>query len=66
MKELSRNLKDLSQIQNPEDQKTLMQKSGELFTDIFDPDLDTSDTETTLELNFAVLKFKHIVKKKKK
>jgi hypothetical protein len=33
---------------------------------IFDDDLQTSDTETSIELNFAALKFKHTIKKKKK
>ena len=41
-----------------------MQKSGELIAEIFDDDLKTSDTETSFELNFAVLKFKHTIKKK--
>jgi len=27
--------------------------------------LQTSDAETTIELNFAVLKFKHTIKKKR-
>jgi len=43
-----------------------MQKSGELIAEIFDEDLQTSDTETSIELNFAVLKFKHTIKKKGK
>jgi hypothetical protein len=43
-----------------------MQRSGELSASIFDDDLQTSDTETSIELNFAVLKFKHTIKKKKK
>jgi hypothetical protein len=42
-----------------------MQKSGELIAVIFDDDLQTSDTETSIELNFAVLKFKHTIKKEK-
>jgi hypothetical protein len=42
-----------------------MQRSGELIAGIFDDDLQTSDTETSIELNFAVLKFKHTIKKKK-
>jgi hypothetical protein len=42
-----------------------MQRSGELITSIFNDDLQTSDTETSIELNFAVLKFKHTIKKKK-
>ena len=43
-----------------------MQKSGELIAEIFDEDLQMSDTETSIELNFAVLKFKHTIKKKGK
>jgi hypothetical protein len=42
-----------------------MQQSGELVAGIFDDDLKTSDTETSIELNFAVLKFKHMIKRKK-
>ena len=40
-----------------------MQRSGELIAEILDDDLQTSDAETSIELNFAVLKFKHTVKK---
>lgn len=65
-RELSRNIKELSVVQDKADQKLLMQKSGELIAGIFDDDLQTSDTETSIELNFAVLKFKHTIKKKKK
>ena len=65
IRELSRNIKELSVVQDKAEQKSLMQKSGELITEIFDEDLETSDTETSIELNFAVLKFKHTVKKKK-
>ena len=64
LRELSRNIKALSVVKDKADQKSLMQKSGELITEIFDDDLQTSDTETTIELNFAVLKFKHTIKKK--
>ena len=42
-----------------------MQRSGEILADIMDDDLSISDTETSIELNFAVLKFKHTVKRKK-
>lgn len=66
LRELSRNVKALSVAQNKADKKTLMQKSGELITEIFDDDLQTSETESSFELNFAVLKFKHTVKKKAK
>ncbi|MBU1666271.1 MAG: ORF6N domain-containing protein, partial [Gammaproteobacteria bacterium] len=59
IRELSRGIKELSTVQDKAEQKSLMQKSGELIADIFDDDLQTSDTETSIELNFAVLKFKH-------
>jgi len=65
IRELSRNIKELSVVQDKAEQKSLMQKSGELIAEIFDEDLETSDTETSIELNFTVLKFKHTVKKKK-
>jgi len=66
IRELSRNIKELSAIQDKAQQKALMQRSGELMAEIFDDDLQTSDTETSIELNFAVLKFKHTIKKKSK
>ena len=65
IRELSRSIKQLSATQDKAEQKSLMQKSGELIADIFDEDLQTSDTETSIELNFALLKFKHTIKKKK-
>ena len=66
IRELSRNIKTLTIVQDKADQKSLMQKSGELIAEIFDEDLQTNDTETSIELNFAVLKFKHTIKKKNK
>ena len=66
IRELSRNIKTLSNIKDKTEQQNLMQKSGELIASILDDDLQTSDTETSIELNFAVLKFKHTIKKKKK
>ena len=62
---LSRNIKTLSNIKDKTKQENLMQKSGELIASILDDDLQTSDTETSIELNFAVWKFKHTIKKKK-
>jgi len=65
IRELSRNVKELSDAKDKEQQKSLMQRSGELISEIMDDDLQTSDAETSIELNFAVLKFKHTVKKKR-
>lgn len=41
-----------------------MQKSGEIISELLDNDLQTSESETTIEINFAVIKFKHTIKKK--
>jgi ORF6N domain. len=66
IRELSRNINTLSTIKDKTEKKNLMQKSGEIIAELLDDGLKTTDTETSVELNFAVLKFKHTVKKKKK
>jgi len=43
---------------------SLLKKSGELMADLLDHDLTEMESETTLELNFAVLKLKHTTKRK--
>ena len=40
-----------------------MQRFGEVISDIVMPDLETSETESTLELNFLVGKITHTVKR---
>lgn len=65
IRQLSRNIRELSEVHDKVVQKALMRESGELMAGILDDDLKTSDTETSIELNFAVLKFKHTVKKRK-
>ena len=37
--------------------------TGQLIAEVLDEGLETNGTETTIELNFAVLKFKHTIKK---
>ena len=44
-----------------------MQKTGNLISDLVVPDdLDTSETEASIEVNLAIVKFKYSVKKKNK
>ncbi|MBI4645779.1 MAG: ORF6N domain-containing protein [Bacteroidia bacterium] len=64
IKNLSRNIKELSTVTDERKKKNIMRKSGEIITEIFDDDLSLNETETTIELNFAVLKFKHTIKRK--
>ena len=63
IRELTRTIKSLSVAKNENEKRGLMQRSGELIAEVLDNDLQTTDTETSVELNFAVLKFKHTVKK---
>jgi len=65
VKELTNTINELSTNPPKEQQQSLMQKSGEIISELLDNDLRTSESETTIELNFAVLKFKHTVKKGK-
>lgn len=65
LRELSSTIRTLSTIKDDTAQKTLMNRGGDLVSELFDESLQTSDTETSIELNFAVLKFRHSVKRKK-
>ena len=65
LRELSRNIGELSNTSDANKQKKLIQKSGEIMEDLFGDSLSTSETETEFELNFAVLKLKHTIKRKK-
>jgi phage regulator Rha-like protein len=64
IRELSRTIAELSETPEEFKQKSLMQKGGEIIADILGDDMKTTDTETSIELNFAVLKFKHTIKRK--
>lgn len=66
IRELSRTVAELSNSKDQFKQKTLMRQGGDILADLLDDDMQISDTETTIELNFAVLKLKHTVKRKNK
>jgi hypothetical protein len=62
VRELSRTIAELHR-HDEEKQKSMLQKSGEIISDIICSDLESSETETTIELNLAVLSVKHTVKR---
>ena len=64
LKKLQRTIAELSECPEEFKQKSLMQKGGEIISELLGDDLKTSDTETSIELNFALLKFKHSIKRK--
>lgn len=57
---------NLHKENNRQDQAVRIQQFGEVISDIIMPDLETSETESTLELNFVIGKIKHTVKRVKK
>ena len=63
IKELSRTVLQLPTADEAQ-QKTLMQRTSELMADLLDDEPKVTDSETTIELNLAVLKFKHTVKRR--
>ena len=66
LRELSHTIAKLADVKEKPEQQSLMQRSGDIFSELIAADLPVSGTETTLEINFAVMKFKHTVKKEKK
>lgn len=67
VRELSRAVAELnSQPQDEKAQKALMTKGGEILSDLLTNDMKTTGTETTLEINLALLKITHSVKKEPK
>ena len=66
MRELSRTAKQMLQEPDKEKQKPLMQRVGELVGDILDNDLEVTGSETSIELNLAMLKIKHTKQRGKK
>lgn len=61
--------KELLSFHNETDitkQNEKIQHFGDILSDIVMPDLETSETESTLEINFFIGKIKHTVKRTKK
>jgi hypothetical protein len=63
LRELSRTIGAISEASDEYKQKALLQKSGEIISDLLGDDLKTSKTETSIELNLALLKVKHTIKR---
>ncbi|MBQ8721398.1 MAG: ORF6N domain-containing protein [Paludibacteraceae bacterium] len=66
VRNLKKELVELHKETDPDKQTSKMQHFGQVLSDIVMPDLETSETESTLELNFFIGKIKHTVKRIKK
>jgi len=65
IRELSRNVGELAKKPEKEKQNSLMQHSGKIISDILGSSLEVSDSETDVEINLALLKFRHKVRRKR-
>lgn len=65
-RQLSRTIESLQVVEDGgEQQKGLLQKTGEILADIVGRNLSTANTETEIELNFAVVKIRHKITRDK-
>jgi hypothetical protein len=65
LRELGSAMQTLSTTNDKEKKESLMHQSGHLITELFDDPLQDSDSETSVELNFAILKLRHSIKRKR-
>lgn len=66
LRELSRTVTEISKTSDQEEQKSLMKRGGGLIADIIGDNLETSETESEFELNLALVKLRHKIKRKPK
>ena len=66
LRELSRTVTELSKTTDQEEQKNLMKKGRGLIADIIGDNMETSETESEFELNLALVKLRHKIKRKSK
>jgi hypothetical protein len=66
VRELSRAVAKLPEETNEETQKSLMRRSGELISELFAKDKQTTGSETSIEFNLAMVKVKHSIKQENK
>ena len=63
---LKREIVNLHNETDKKKQTSRLERFGEVISDIVMPDLETDETESSLELNFIIGKIKHTVKRSKK
>jgi phage regulator Rha-like protein len=66
IRELARTVAALAETTEKPKQKSLMQKGGEIIAELLDDDMQVTEAETSIEVNFALMKFKQVIKQKRK
>ncbi len=65
LRELTRTISQLTTDPSAANQVSLQRKTGGIIDDLLGDELKTTNEETSIELNLAVVKFKHTIKRKK-
>ncbi|MCQ2263727.1 MAG: ORF6N domain-containing protein [Bacteroidales bacterium] len=63
LRELTRTLAVIRDTQEQSEQKTLLKRCGDVLDELITNNMPVKSTETSFELNFAMLKLKHTVKR---
>ena len=67
VRDMARTMESLQNVKDGgQQQQMLLQRTGDLLAEVVADNLSTDSTETEIELNFAVVKIKHKVIRKKK
>ena len=66
VRELVRTMNEIQETTDQPTQKSLMKRTGEIISNVIGSNMEASGTETEFEINLAVFKMKHTIKKNKK
>ena len=66
VRQIKQELRALHSETDKQKQQSMMQHFGEMLSNIVMPELETSETESSLEINFLIGKIKHTVKRVKR
>lgn len=66
VRQLKRDLRSLHTETDRQVQQSKMQRFGEMLSSIVMPDLETAETESSMEINFLIGKIKHTVRRVKR
>lgn len=66
VRELKHRLLEVHDSESQQDKQTGMKRIGDILADLIMPDLETTETQSTLEFNFVIGKLKHSVTRQRK
>ena len=66
VREIVRTINEIQETTDEASQKSLMKRTGEIISNVIGSNMEAAGTETEFEINLAVFKMKHTIKKTKK